>query len=426
MNLSNVLTVYKMSKVFNLPTPARQSLSYIESCFTILADTQNFLELDYKLVANILASSELHIDSEVEIFNSAYEWIKHNFNERERFVKRLLLKVRLILLSDQALRNILSDESPFTAVQDCVEIINKVLNKKFIMNEIKSSSQYKHRCCNSRRFNILALGGREKVSKINVKSVIQINGNSLKTMESLAPLLRVRNFSQAVCIKDKIYIFGGYFDWTVVTSVDSYSAKTKKWRKIAEIYDSREGYCVSAFMDKVFLLGGRFCNSCIKFDTINCTWTVIKGMKESRSWAASTVFEGNLVVSGGGTSYFEDLRTVESYDVFADKWSRMPAMCAVKSFHSLVVALNKLFVIGEDSDICEVFDNACKKFVALKTPKFTSAEWKVKTFSIGCRIFVYTDDTDPLWCYDVNEDKWSKKNFDIGRKDFSWVKVPRF
>ena len=44
----------------------------------------------------------------------------------------------------------------------------------------------------------------------------------------------------------------------------------------------------------------------------------------------------------------------------------MPSMINSHKYLSLVVVKNKLFVIGQGTESCEVFDNACKKFVVLK------------------------------------------------------------
>ena len=57
------------------------------------------------------------------------------------------------------------------------------------------------------------------------------------------------------------------------------------------------------------------------------------------------VFQGNIVVSGGENSY-NDLSSVESYDVFSNKWSLMPKMINAQSNQSLVNEKDKLFVIG--------------------------------------------------------------------------------
>ena len=65
-----------------------------------------------------------------------------------------------------------------------------------------------------------------------------------------------------------------------------------------------------------------------------------------------------------------DLNTVESYDVFGDKWLPMPNMMNNHYDHSLVVVKNKLFVIDCGRNNCEIYDNVFKKFVSFKHSTF--------------------------------------------------------
>ena len=72
---NNVLTFYSLAKLYKLGNISESSLLYIERCFQMIVETQNFLHLDFSIVAKILASSELNIHSEVEVFNSELESI---------------------------------------------------------------------------------------------------------------------------------------------------------------------------------------------------------------------------------------------------------------------------------------------------------------------------------------------------------------
>ena len=106
-NVDNVLTFYSLAKFYKLATISESSLFYIERCFPMVVETRNFLHLDLSIVAKILASSELNIHSEVEVFNAVITWLKHNIEERNKYTKQLLLKVRLSLLSEYAINYIL-------------------------------------------------------------------------------------------------------------------------------------------------------------------------------------------------------------------------------------------------------------------------------------------------------------------------------
>ena len=80
----------------------------------MVVETKNFLHLDFNLIAKILSSSELNIHSEVEVFNAAISWLNRNSEERSKYSKQLLLKVRFHLLSEDAKIHIINRNSLLT------------------------------------------------------------------------------------------------------------------------------------------------------------------------------------------------------------------------------------------------------------------------------------------------------------------------
>ena len=142
-------------------------------------DTKNYLELDFKLIRKILKSSELHITSEIEVFNAADNWISHNIEEKSNFAKSLLLTVRLSLLSDPALNFLLNQTtSSICSNLDCRKAIEKVMfNRK---NSLDSNNTSFSRYCNQNLFDIMFC---EWEYSANNKHIIlkTINGGNLKT-----------------------------------------------------------------------------------------------------------------------------------------------------------------------------------------------------------------------------------------------------
>ena len=168
-------------------------------------------------------------------------------------------------------------------------------------------------------------------------------------------------------------------------------------------------------IDNIFIIGG-YClkndyvtSSCIEFDTneehlFDKNWREIAKMKEARYSPACVVFQENIVVSGGEDVNEDELNTVESYDVFANKWTSMPNMVNVQSDHNLVVIKDRLFVIGYGNNKCELFNNDCKKFVALKSPNGYIV--LNKAMSIGNRVVVFQKFRSKSFYYDINKDEW--------------------
>ena len=237
---------------------------------------------------------------------------------------------------------------------------------------------------------------------------------------------------QAVYLKGVVYAFGGISNSNnVLKSVEKYSPFTNKWSKVADMFDNKGYFCVCAFINKIYVFGAYFRKnfkttySCLLFNTKNEKLKVVANMNETRKYAACVVFQGNIVVSGGGNDYDNRLNTVEAYDVFANKWTSMPNTINLYAFHNLVVVKNKMFVIGQGIENCESFDNACKKFVVLKHQHYIDYN---KSVSIGNRILIFQRERSSMICYDVDKDEWSEESFELTKylEDFSCVKIPLY
>ena len=434
LQILNVACFYKFSNLFSLPSLYTATTNYIQRCFTMVIESQNYLELDYTCVSRILASSSLQIDSELEVFNAANRWLIYNIEERNKYAKNLLLAVRLHLLSDYTLNYMLNKSSSICDIDECVEILNKALEDRYNLYNNRYSTYYTYRCCSQKMFNIMLCGGLDKKSDKPTKKVVEFNVNNLETLNILPSMTKERYDSKAVCIKGEVYVFGGYDgDHNLIMSVDKYSFVTKTWNTVTDMYDEREYFSTCAFMDKVYVVGGNdenTTNSCLQFDTKENNWREVVGMKWERTYAACTVFTGKIVVSGGLDVNINALNTVESYNVIADSWVSMPSMIEARYWHNLVVAKNKLFAIGGYTiNACEIFDNACKQFVNINSPELSLLYLKV--FSLGSKIFILEDSSSVrrrriIHRYDVEKDEWSQESQEATKhiSDYSYAKIP--
>ena len=91
----------------------------------MVVEVRNFLQLDFNIISKTLGSSELNIHSEVEVFNAAINWLKHNIEERSKYAKKMLLKVRFTFLSEYALNYISKCYSIFSKNQEYAKILKE-------------------------------------------------------------------------------------------------------------------------------------------------------------------------------------------------------------------------------------------------------------------------------------------------------------
>ena len=406
----------------------------------MIVETQNFLETHFTFVSKILKSSELSITSEGEVYYAAEKWLSYNFKERSKFAKHLLLTVRLPLLLDHTLRYLINNSSVFTEVDECKAILNKVVNNKDNYYQNKSSMYYASRYCNQDLFNVVLLGGSEEGNTTpNVDNMKQLNPTNFSCVNVLSPMTGNRRVFETVYLKGEIYVFGGYDnDNKLIRSIEKYTPHNNSWTKVAEMYDDRGYYCVCAFMDKIYIIGGWLgklkpwivYNNCFQFDTKSCQLKQVSQMEEGRSGAACVVFEGSIVCSGGVDSQYVSVNTVESCSVVADTWTQMPSMIEERHGHRLVVVKSKLFVIGGNTAeaTSEVFDSNSNTFVAINSP---CAIGYNKSLVFGSRILIFQTEKEGnsfVVSYDVHKNKWSDQSCEAidNLLVYSCVKLPNY
>lgn len=443
INVQNVATLYQISSLFYLLKTNKVTFDYIQRCFPMVAECDNFFMLDFNHVNKILSSSELNVSSEIEVFNAADSWLNCKDSDRSKFATRLLSKVRFPALSKQVLKNIVKvrarDRSYFLRNKPIFIKINEVLkNKKQKIYKNKSSSYFTHRYCNSNLFDLLLCGGSNEETREIDTNIYQTKVSSLKKFNACTQLTKVtekpKTVSKAVYLKGEIYIFCSLPEREHFI-LKKYSPVTKSWEILEDSYHYQaiNGYAVCSFVNSIILMGGwdknleKYISSTVEL--MDKKWKEVSKMREIRCDAASAVFQGRIVVTGGYDSNTEK-KTGEAYDCVADEWSNFPNMTVVRYAHSLLSVNNKLYAIGGQMKILlnEVFDPVCGKFVALK-----SYDWKQKhTFipravAFGRKILVFRLNLKQVVSYDVDDNEWSQELCEMKNSIYSFecVKLPQ-
>ena len=419
----NVATYYQIAKNFCSKDLKNKTLKYIERFFTSVCETNNFLELDFNQVAHIVSSSELRIDSELEILSAADDWISYDFEKRRIFAKNLLLKVRLPLLPDNHLNIIAKMDMCFNEIKGCVSLLSETSQNSNLVYQNKPSSFYSSRFCSQNSFNIVISGGYWLYSKQFMSAHQEVDCRDFSVANELSPMKHARWGHMSFYYKNNIYVFAGndnngkYF-----TQVEKYSLITHKWKQVAKMSDDRTFFGACAFIDHIFVIGGRDDNendnfvSCLKFNTKENHWKKIAKMNEERFNAACAVYKEKVVVTGGENVDGYLITTVKAYNHLSDTWTSMPNMLEGKTRHKSVSVKNKLYVIGnfEGRPSCEVFDST-KKFVALKNKSSTQGLSFINivgTYSIGNKVVTLIQDSTTALVYDLAKGEWSKESLE--------------
>ena len=435
IGVDKVCFYYQLANIFHLPNIMKIALNYIERCFSIISETRSFLDLDYAFVKNIISSSDLNIDSEREVLCAVNNWVDYNVAQRQQYAKRLLLEVRLPLLSDSTLKTILNEFSCFKNNNDCLMTIRKYLQNDKWLYPFNVERMFTARKCSQNAFRVLLCGGF-KSTCFGVTDVHELDMRDLTSVRSLSGMLERQFHSKAVCVRGNVFVLGG-MNCRVenVTYMGKYSPSENTWTKETSMHDDRTMFCVCSFLCDIYVIGGETkdvpVKSCAAYDTKLRAWSDIAGMNEERTCADCTTFEGRVVVTGGVNARRDPLNSVAAFE--CGSWSYdMPSMIKSRYDHSCVAVRNKLFVIefGVDSE-CEVFDSFCKRFVALQTPRnlepIEMSRYN-QVVSVGGKVVVFANLTPLVAFYDVDTDEWSEEHLELTGdiESYSCVALPWF
>ena len=109
----------------------------------------------------------------------------------------------------------------------------------------------------------------------------------------------------------------------------------------------QSNYCIIFFMGELYLIGGfvsnkgKYLTLCYTFHIMKNIWNAIADLNVARVFAACTVFEGEIVVTWGENNSY-DLKSVEAYDYYENKWTYLPDMIKERFHHAVVSMGNKL------------------------------------------------------------------------------------
>ena len=423
INVKTVATFYQIADLYKLNCLLKTTFSYFERCFTMVVDSQNFLHLTYNLVDKIVKSSQLKIDSEIEVFNAIDSWTSFNINERRELAKNLLSNVRFHLFSENALKDVIKTSSSFSDIKDLKALTKEVSGNN---DSLCKKSTSTHRYCSQEKFDIVFCGVfQESFMKLDLK----VDKKIPKNVKFVQTMTRKPRFFQALCMKGDIYVLAGSC-LSQKTTVEKYFPKTETWKKVAEIdYDNDSCFCACAFAGKVYIFGGskwlRATDSCVELDFEGrCKWTKLAGMGEARRSAACAVYEGGIVVCGGDEGEEgPEHDTVERYDVTTDRWTPLPRMTTEKSDHGAAVIGRNYYVISR-WDGCEVYDGGC--FTALKGPNWELGRGDAKVVTVGRAIVAFHRKSS--FVYDVDEGEWTGEEFEVDCTLLraSCLSVPKF
>ena len=137
----------------------------INSNFSVVMETEDYLNLDVKQVMEWVSSDDVIVNAEEDIFQGIVKWVSHDKSEREKDFPELLHQIRLSSISHDFLLNTLVKEELITENPVfCLNFVVNAMKSSLLSSSDRESSQLPRKCQETHTDGIFVVGGRYRVT----------------------------------------------------------------------------------------------------------------------------------------------------------------------------------------------------------------------------------------------------------------------
>jgi len=423
---SNCLSIESTAERFDCETLKTTTSSYIRENFTLISTTDEFIELDFKRLVDLVSSDDTKIDREEKIFEAIMKWVKHDQENRKQHFKDLVSHVRFPLISPYYLMDHVETEDLVRNTPECIALLLEAKNYHMLPDrrwQLKSK-RTTPRTSMGIVNGIIAVGGIQGpcTSVVASTSCYLLCSNQWYV---LAKMQTPRCRHGLAVTGEFVYAAGGQYRegaaQSSLANVERYDPKTNTWSSVSQMQTRRSLLNVAAFEGFLYAVGGCDENN-MRLSTIERynpstdTWTFAPSMSMSRS-SPCVASDKYLYVMGGVSYAGVALNTAERYDTHANIWTPVAPMSCCRASACCAVVNGKIYIIGGWDGSThlksgECYDPETDKWTFISSAN--TARWDAGVAVDGEKIYVVggcdrnavcTLQTE---CYNSETDKWTQ------------------
>lgn len=395
-------SIIRFAEAHNRIDLMETALRFIQVNFPQISQEEEFLDLPKDYLIHFLGSEYIHIDTEFQVFQAAYNWITHDIPSRRCYVFEILSHIRLRLCSLTRLDQIIQ-----TCKDSSLIIALRSIQKDLTTNKgCLVSLRVQPRLCAKK--NILVIGGSKREHTVDgwardaeltyetiekydtftgkwsevapigigrilpgvalldgkvyvvggeLESCIIANGECYDPRDniwnSISCMIEPRCEFGLCSLDNYLYAFGGWIGEDIGGSIEIYNPKINKWTIHGDLPEPRFSMGVVAHDGLIYVVGGcthdsRHRQDVMSYNPITGEWLNLSPMLTPRSQMGITILDGFIYVVGGMNKNQEVLTSVERYSFDKNKWTAVAPMCMGRSYPAVAAADGRLYVIGGD------------------------------------------------------------------------------
>jgi N-acetylneuraminic acid mutarotase len=167
------------------------------------------------------------------------------------------------------------------------------------------------------------------------------------TWKKLASLPEGLNGGEAVSLNNEIYFVAGRTKTSKSASFYKLNPIDNQWIKLADVPDPATNIAMATVNGKIYVIGGDlFKNTNREYDPKSNSWKLLKPMPTGRQHINCGVYENEIYIAGGLTSWKNITKNHEVFNTATNTWSEKAAIPYLVQNASVVTIDSLIYVIG--------------------------------------------------------------------------------
>lgn len=410
LSCENAIGIRKFSRAYFCHTLERTAQKFLMQNFCdIYPVSKEYLEMNIDDLCKILLSDELNVRNEELVFDAVVCWINFDHEQRKRHITRLLLTIRLGLLTTQFFVEKVKTHPYVRDNEACKPIIIDTLKFLYDLELEDGNLEFSNPISRPRvPHEILFItGGWSDGAPVNametydaradkwitcqhvdtiprayhgttsLNSLIYVIGgldgteylNSVRCFDpsnarwvEVAPMNIRRCYVSVTTVENCIYAIGGYDGHNRQDTSEKYTPSTNQWSLIAPMNKKRSDASASSLKGKIYVCGGYNGQECLNsaecYDPIADQWMMLAPMRNCRSGLGIVGYQ-DYIYALGGFNGITRMNTGEKYSPVTNSWHHIPEMYNPRSNFALQVIDDMIFVIGGFNGVTTIFHVEC-------------------------------------------------------------------
>jgi len=384
LSISNCIIAYYSSVKYQCGELQERARSFILANFVAVTESEYFLNLNAKQVEEWVASDEIIVKGEEEVFSAIVRWIEKDSWRKQSFFE-LFRHVRCVYVSRNVLFTVVLQHPFVKDEKQCLDLVLDAMKEFSDGTEACFLNQSPRNCLKTHEGVIFACGGVGgerlfcylpsqnkwyKMANLHFKrnffglgssacqgKLYAVGGNtddvecyypSLNSWTRVKPFKQAVNFVAAVTFQGFLYVIGGACSEKKLSTVHRYNPDTNQWQEFHPLCSPRYGICAVADGNYLYAIGGMgltgVCDVVEKFDPVVNSWKRLAPTQAKRGHAAGASLKSKIFVFGGVDK--SGGAPCEMYDKETNVWTSIENAMAPRYPASAVCFKGQIFVFG--------------------------------------------------------------------------------